>query len=193
MIAITYTVIGFGWLAAVTCILRKHDWKKSDKFCLARDLVAATFTSITLVLVINLSFTIITNLSTIESQNSELQRKLLVSEATIGELKLNITNLTNDNSRLIDDRDRTKSVNSTLHQKIAKLKATNTTIVDELISLREKNELQHPMLAKQPIQKHFGVDHAIQINHLEFTFTTNSTDTITCRVDRDTGNGLSCR
>lgn len=50
--------IGFGWLVAIFCILKKFDKDKDGYPCLANDLVKITFSSITLVAVAGLYFSI---------------------------------------------------------------------------------------------------------------------------------------
>ena len=121
---VAYTAVGLGWFIAVICILRNfYDWTRGRYVCLLSDIVKATFATITIALVINISLIVYVDMSNADSEITRLHSDANARERTIGELIAETKNLSQMNMKLTSDIE-------TLSKEISRLQDKRTLVSD---------------------------------------------------------------
>ena len=181
---VTYSAIGLGWLIAVICIFRRHTWEKGPYSCLAGDLIAATFTTITFGLVINLSLVVYIDLKNSESSNVSLREQAILKDGKLGDLTREVSRLSQLSARLSAENNSLSSENQRLVHQLA----NDRTIVEDLRLLWKEGKIGDHNVALLPVLRHFGENQEFEIHSLQFIFWTRTGTTIECGYD----GGLHC-
>ena len=176
---ITYGVIGVGWLVAVICILRRQLLEKGKYSCLVGDIISATFTTITLGLVITLFFAVYIDLRNSQSSNQSLKDQVMFKDRTIDDLTQKVTHL----SKLTANQEANYKSLSSEKIRLTKQLENDKTIVEDLMNLWKKGKLTEDGSALQSVHRHFGEN--VEIVYLRFSFPTGSDATIECIYERN--------
>ena len=186
---LSFALVGLGWLIAITCILRKHKSERTPHPCLVGDIITATFATITVVLVIDISFSVYIDLRSAEASNVKLLEVINEKDRSILQLQSEKTHLDRDRAKLSGEVSRLSDENERLREEIVEVSANNTTIAEEFQLLWANGEWDSDE-GLESIRKHFGADDAIQVYGLAFSFFVDSTGRITC-ILYDSGS-LNC-
>lgn len=167
---ISYILTGLGWLIAVACILRKYRWKNGAFTCFLSDIVTATFASITLVLVVNFSFSLYIDLKEEQEVNSKLGQDMASQQRSFEELQDQYSLLSAELETLKSRNRRLASENVELRQ-LAESSAN--TLIEDLRAIWNLHQGER-LETRSTIDKHFGNNEVFALNSLSFYFFANN-------------------